>query len=90
MKSNLALFYQIDANCLCDPGFLVTNLEKKNDQCWVQFTTVFISLRISLAANYFASEAFFVFTQVKFSITIGILYDRQLLVYAKKNEVFRN
>lgn len=29
MKSNLALFYQIDANCLCDPGFLVTNLEKK-------------------------------------------------------------
>lgn len=29
MKSNLALFYPIDYNCLCDPGFLVTNLGKK-------------------------------------------------------------
>lgn len=31
MKSNLALFYPIDYNCLCDPGFLVTNLGGKND-----------------------------------------------------------
>ena len=31
MKSNLALFYPTDYNCLCDPGFLVTNLGKKND-----------------------------------------------------------
>lgn len=27
----LSIILSIDYNCLCDPGFLVTNLGKKND-----------------------------------------------------------
>ena len=57
MKSNLALFYPIDYNCLCDPGFLVTNLGKQMTLKWPMLGSIYNSIHFS--QNFISCKLFY-------------------------------